>query len=91
MFRCDILHTKIKTLDLGGGFIIIVRVVVISAELSTIPVSYQLQDGLSPDDAPVVEIVWAEFDGHFIARAEVDSVPAHVSAGIDVDFVVLVV
>ena len=48
-------------------------------------------NGLPPDDAPLAEIVGAEFDGHFITNAEVDSVSAHVTARIGVDCVVLVV
>ena len=46
---------------------------------------------MSPDDASTVEIIGAEFDGHFVAGTEDDPVSAHVSARIDVDFVVLVI
>ena len=54
-------------------------------------ISGLLFNGLPPDDASSSKIVRAEFNGHFVARAEVDSVSAHVSAEMCVDFVFLVV
>ena len=54
-------------------------------------ISGVLFNGLSPYHSPTAKIIGAEFDGHFIARAEDDPVSAHVSAEIRVDFVVLVV
>ena len=50
-----------------------------------------LFNGLPPDDASAPQIVRAEFDGHCVACAEVDSVSAHVSAEVRVDFVVFIV
>lgn len=46
---------------------------------------------LPPYHAPPVEIVGAEFDSHFVASTEDDPVSAHVSAGVGVNFVSLVV
>ena len=47
--------------------------------------------GLPPYHAPTAEIVRAEFDSHFVAYAEGNLISTHVSAEVDVDFVVLVV
>ena len=54
-------------------------------------ISGVLFNGLPPDDAPTTEIIGAEFDGHCVARTEANSIPAHVSAEMGVDFVGLVV
>ena len=54
-------------------------------------ISGLLFNGLSPYHASPAEIVRTEFDGHFVAGTEDNSVPTHVPAGIDVDFVVLVI
>ena len=50
-----------------------------------------LFNGLPPDHASATEVIRAEFDGYFIASAEDNSVPTHVSAEMGVDFVVLVI
>ena len=50
-----------------------------------------LRYGLSPDHASPVEIIRAELDGDFVASTEDDSVSAHVSAEVRIDFVVSLV
>ena len=46
---------------------------------------------MSPDHASPVEIIRTEFDGDFVASTEDDSVSAHVSAEVRIDFVVFIV
>ena len=46
---------------------------------------------VSRSQSPTAKIVRTEFDGHFVAGTKDNSVSVHVSAGIDVDFVALVI